>query len=139
MTPSNSHVTPGVVRFDPEGSCKPVSEVLQRVGDKWSVLVVMTLRDGTHRFSELRRALPGISQRMLTLTLRGLERDGLVTRTVTATMIPPRVDYTLTPLGESLAEPVIALAQWAQANMCAMQKARGEYDERAAEAEAASA
>lgn len=135
MTPSNPRVTRGVVRFDPEGSCKPVSEVLQRVGDKWSVLVVMTLRDGTHRFSELRRALPGISQRMLTLTVRGLERDGLVTRTVTATVIPPRVDYALTPLGESLAEPVVALAEWAQSHMTEIQTARAEYDERAAEAE----
>ena len=139
MKPSNSDVTACAVRFDPEGSCKPVSEVLQRVGDKWSVLVVMTLRDGSLRFSELRRALPGISQRMLTLTLRGLERDGLVTRTVTATMIPPRVDYELTPLGESLAEPVIALAQWAQAHMTDIQTARAGYDARAAEAEVANA
>ena len=88
-------------------SCKPVSEILGRIGDKWSVLVVMTLRDGSHRFSEIRRAIPEVSQRMLTLTLRGLERDGLVSRKVTPT-IPPRVDYELTSLGRSLQRPVIA-------------------------------
>ncbi len=118
-------------RFTPD-SCKPVSEVLQRIGDKWSVLVVMMLRDGSQRFSELRRALPGISQRMLTLTLRGLERDGLVTRTVTATVIPPRVDYELTALGESLAEPVMALGRWAHQHMADIAAARAEFDERAA-------
>ena len=81
--------------------CRAVSEVLARVGDKWTVLVVSTLGDGPKRFNELRRALGSISQRMLTLTLRGLERDGLVTRTVFPT-IPPRVDYELTDLGRSL-------------------------------------
>src|SRR5258706_2822820 len=75
--------------------CRAVREVLSRVGDKWTVLVVSTLGDGPKRFNELRRALGSISQRMLTLTLRGLERDGLVTRTVFAT-VPPRVDYELT-------------------------------------------
>lgn len=139
MKPSNSDVTACAIRFHPEGSCKPVSEVLQRVGDKWSVLVVMTLREGTHRFSELRRALPGISQRMLTLTLRGLERDGLVTRAVTATVIPPRVDYTLTALGESLAEPVMALGRWAKDHMTDIQTARADYDARVAEADVTSA
>lgn len=125
------------IRFHGEGSCKPVSEVLQRVGDKWSVLVVMTLRDGSLRFSELRRALPGISQRMLTLTLRGLERDGLVTRTVTATVIPPRVDYELTALGESLAEPVIALGRWAHEHVADIAAAREVFDARAIASEAA--
>src|SRR5580765_8931659 len=85
--------------------CRAVSEVLSRVGDKWTVLVVTTLGDGSKRFNELRRALGSISQRMLTLTLRGLERDGLVTRTVFPT-IPPRVDYELTELGRSLLDPV---------------------------------
>src|ERR1700736_5486935 len=88
--------------------CRAVSEVLARVGDKWTVLVVTVLGDGPKRFNELRRALGSISQRMLTLTLRGLERDGLVTRTVFPT-IPPRVDYALTRLGHSLLEPVIAI------------------------------
>jgi DNA-binding HxlR family transcriptional regulator len=120
-----------VIRFHFGDSCKPVSEVLQRVGDKWSVLVVMVLRDASHRFSELRRALPGISQRMLTLTLRGLERDGLVTRTVTATIIPPRVDYELTALGESLGESVIALGRWAHEHVADIAAARAAFDARA--------
>src|ERR1700716_372782 len=88
--------------------CRAVSEVLSRVGDKWTVLVVSTLGDGPKRFNELRRALGSISQRMLTLTLRGLERDGLVTRTIFPT-IPPRVEYELTRLGRSLLEPVSSL------------------------------
>jgi DNA-binding HxlR family transcriptional regulator len=106
-----------------------VSEILQRIGDKWSVLVVMTLSDGPKRFSELRRALHGISQRMLTLTLRGLERDGLVSRTVTPS-IPPRVDYELTSLGRSLQQPVVALGQWALANRTAVEAARAAFDAR---------
>lgn len=110
-------------------SCKPVSEILQRIGDKWSVLVVMTLRDGSRRFSELRRALPGISQRMLTLTLRTLERDGLVERAVTPS-IPPRVDYTLTDLGRSLQVPVYALGTWAIENRQAIDAARAAFDAR---------
>src|ERR671925_740757 len=92
--------------------CRAVSEVLARVGDKWTVLVVTVLGEGPKRFNELRRALGSISQRMLTLTLRGLERDGLVTRTVFPT-IPPRVDYELTDLGRGLSTPVKALGKWA--------------------------
>jgi DNA-binding HxlR family transcriptional regulator len=119
-------------------SCKPVSEILQRVGDKWSVLVVMSLRDGSRRFSELRRGLPGISQRMLTLTLRTLERDGLVHRTVTPS-VPPRVDYELTALGRSLQEPVYALGSWAIENLAAIERARADFDARAAAPAAAAA
>src|SRR5450432_210974 len=107
--------------------CRAVSEVLARVGDKWTVLVVSTLGDGPKRFNELRRALGSISQRMLTLTLRGLERDGLVTRTVFAT-IPPRVDYELTKLGRSLLEPVSALGLWARKNRAVIQGARLRFD-----------
>jgi DNA-binding HxlR family transcriptional regulator len=107
--------------------CRAVSEVLARVGDKWTVLVVSTLGDGPKRFNELRRALGSISQRMLTLTLRGLERDGLVTRTVFAT-IPPRVDYQLTRLGRSLLEPVSRLGTWARLNRNAIEAARRRYD-----------
>src|SRR6201985_1448640 len=91
--------------------CRAVSEVLSRVGDKWTVLVVGELGNGARRFNEIRRALGSISQRMLTLTLRGLERDGLVTRTVFPT-IPPRVDYELTKLGRSLLVPVSGLGLW---------------------------
>jgi DNA-binding HxlR family transcriptional regulator len=87
----------------------------------------MTLRGGSRRFSEIRRAIPGVSQRMLTLTLRGLERDGLVSRKVTPT-IPPRVDYELTALGKSLQTPVIALGQWAYENLSHIHAARAAFD-----------
>lgn len=111
---------------EPE-DCRAVSEVLSRVGDKWTVLVVSTLGDGPKRFNELRKALGSISQRMLTLTLRALERDGLVTRTVFPT-IPPRVDYELTKLGLSLLEPVSELGLWARKNRTAIQDARRRFD-----------
>jgi DNA-binding HxlR family transcriptional regulator len=101
--------------------------VLARVGDKWTVLVVSTLGDGPKRFNELRRALGSISQRMLTLTLRSLERDGLVTRTVFPT-IPPLVDYALTKLGHSLLEPVSSLGLWARQNRSAIHDARRRFD-----------
>jgi DNA-binding HxlR family transcriptional regulator len=127
VLPSNLHV--------PE-DCRAVSEVLDRVGDKWSVLVVTMLGDGPKRFNELRRAIASISQRMLTLTVRGLERDGLVTRTVFPT-IPPRVDYELTELGRSLLAPVNALGLWARLNRDSIQQARVQFD--AAEARRAKA
>ena len=111
---------------EPE-DCRAVSEVLARVGDKWTVLVVATLGDGPKRFNELRKALGSISQRMLTLTLRALERDGLVTRTVTPS-IPPRVDYELTRLGRSLLEPVSELSIWARKNRAAIVAARKWFD-----------
>ena len=111
------------------GDCRAVSAVLARVGDKWSVLIVMLLGDGPKRFSEIKRAVGGISQRMLTLTLRGLERDGLVTRTVFPT-VPPRVDYELTNLGRSLKSPVAALGQWALTHQDEIETARQRFDER---------
>jgi DNA-binding HxlR family transcriptional regulator len=107
--------------------CRAVSEVLARVGDKWTVLAVSVLGDGPKRFNELRRALGSISQRMLTLTLRGLERDGLVTRTVFPT-IPPRVEYELTKLGHSLLDPVSRLGLWARQNRAAIEAARRRFD-----------
>jgi len=107
--------------------CRNVAPVLNRVGDKWSMLIVMILADGPKRFSELKRAIDGISQRMLTLTLRGLERDGLVTRTVTPS-IPPRVDYELTELGQSLREPVQHLGEWAMAHIDCIRAAQGRFD-----------
>src|SRR5882724_1834326 len=107
--------------------CRAVSEVLARVGDKWTVLVVSALGEGPKRFNELRRALGSISQRMLTLTLRGLERDGLVTRTAFPT-IPPRVDYELTRLGHSLLEPVSGIGLWARKNRAGIQDARRRFD-----------
>ena len=108
-------------------SCRPVTDILSRVGDKWSVMIVMLLGPGPRRFNEIRRAINGISQRMLTLTLRGLERDGLVTRTVTPS-IPPRVDYELTGLGQSLRRPIDALGEWAFANRDEIDAARARFD-----------
>ena len=109
------------------GNCKAVSGVLARIGDKWSVLIVTRLGARPLRFNELKREIGGISQRMLTLTLRGLERDGLVTRTVFPT-IPPRVDYELTALGRSLLEPVSALGDWALKNIGRIDAARLKFD-----------
>src|SRR5881397_3199841 len=121
-------MSPGSPKVRQE-SCPAVREVLDRVGDKWSVLVVGLLDEGPMRFSELRRAIEGISQRMLTLTLRGLERDGLVTRTVFPT-IPPRVDYELTDLGRGLSKPVEALGRWAIEHQPEIQHARTKFDAR---------
>jgi DNA-binding HxlR family transcriptional regulator len=118
MLPGNLHVP---------GDCRAVSDVLDRVGDKWSVLVVVMLGDGPQRFNALRRSIATISQRMLTLTLRGLERDGLVTRTVFPT-IPPRVDYELTELGRSLLKPVDALGRWAREHHATIVRARERFD-----------
>lgn len=109
------------------GDCRAVGTVLSRIGDKWTILVVMTLTDGPRRFNELKRMIGGVSQRMLTFTLRGLERDGLVSRTVYPT-IPPRVEYALTDLGRSLQKPVQALGSWAFANLPAIQDARIRFD-----------
>ena len=109
------------------GEICPMREVLARVGDKWTVMVVRNLRDEPKRFSALRRDIDGISQRMLTRTLRGLERDGLVTRTVHPT-VPPQVEYDLTRLGRTLLDPILALATWAYQNRAAVQTARTEYD-----------
>lgn len=107
--------------------CGATREILNRVGDKWSVLVVVLLGERTMRFNALRRALDGISQRMLTSTLRGLERDGLVDRTVHPTN-PPQVEYALTKLGQTLLEPVRVLAVWAQGHRGDVMKARARYD-----------
>jgi DNA-binding HxlR family transcriptional regulator len=118
LIPANLHV--------PE-DCRAVSEVLARVGDKWTILVVGELGPGPRRFNEIRKALGSISQRMLTLTLRGLERDGLVTRTVFPT-IPPKVEYELTALGRSLLVPVSGIGLWARQNRAAIQQARQRFD-----------
>src|SRR5277367_1221266 len=125
MKPRNTHLT---------GECVAVSDVLARIGDKWSVLVVTRLGAGSLRFNELRRTIGSISQRMLTLTLRGLERDGLVTRTVFPT-IPPRVDYELTDLGRGLSEPVMALGGWAKDHQSEIEAARSRFDGREEAAE----
>lgn len=105
----------------------PIRTVLAQIGDKWSLLVILLLRDGDYRFSEMQRAIPDVSQRMLTQTLRKLERDGLVNRTVTPS-IPPRVDYAITDLGRSLFDPIGAMAQWAVSKHPDIVKARNAYD-----------
>ena len=107
--------------------CSAVNDILARVGDKWSVRVVMALEGGSRRFNQLRRDIPAISQRMLTRTLRLLERDGLVSRRVTPS-VPPRVDYALTPLGKSLCDPVARLGNWAIANIGKVEAARSVFD-----------
>ena len=110
------------------GDCRGISEILSRVGDKWTVLVVELLGSGPMRFNELRRQIGNISQKMLTTTLRNLERDGFLTRTIYPT-IPPRVDYELTDLGQELRVPVRALGAWARENIERIDAARRRYDE----------
>lgn len=105
----------------------PIRTVLAQIGDKWSLLVILLLRGGGRRFSEMQREIPDISQRMLTQTLRKLERDGLISRTVTPS-IPPRVDYAITELGTSLFEPIGAMAQWAIEKQPQIISARANYD-----------
>ena len=112
--------------------CDRVADILRRVGDKWSVLVVVLLELGPRRFNDLKRSIPGISQRMLTLTLRNLERDGFVERTVTPS-IPPYVSYGLTDLGQSLSVPVRALCAWSLANIDAIDAARERFELSAAD------
>jgi len=110
-------------------ACQPVRLILSRVGDKWSVLIVMALRDRARRFSDIKRAVGAISQRMLTLTLRNMERDGLVTRRVFPTS-PPTVEYELTEMGHSLRAPLEALGQWAVTHETSIMAAQLRYDAR---------
>ena len=119
-----------------EGSCRAhgndgraIRDILARIGDKWSLLVIATLHEGRLRFGELLGHIPGISQRLLTLTVRQLERDGIVTRTVYPE-VPPRVEYELTDLGETLFVPARAIADWAVTHHDEIERARAEYDAR---------
>ncbi|MBB6222624.1 winged helix-turn-helix transcriptional regulator [Rhizobium leguminosarum] len=107
--------------------CRMVREILDLVGDKWTLYIIATLKDGPVRFNELRRRIDGISQRMLTINLRGLERDGLVKRTLFPT-IPPRVDYELTEVGRTLLGPVMALVVWANSNQENIRGARVRFE-----------
>lgn len=121
-----------VLRFPPptvdgKEECRGLAQVIDRIGDKWAVMIVGHLAGGTLRFNQLMKSIPGVSHRMLTLTLRGLERDGLVRRTPYAT-VPPRVDYELTPLGRSLTAPMSVLAGWARENREEIERARAVYD-----------
>ena len=126
---SNSDVTEPTEAFESH-RCQRITPVLNRVGDKWSMQIVMALGFGSRRFSELKREIDGISQRMLTLSLRGLERDGLINRHVTPS-IPPRVDYELTELGLSLREPVRALGAWASEHIDCIRAAQERFDAQA--------
>lgn len=112
---------------DDIAECRGLAQIIDRVGDKWTVMVVGHLSAGPIRFNALMRAIPGVSHRMLTLTLRGLQRDGLVRRTAFAT-VPPRVDYELTDLGLSLTKPLAELAAWARAKRPQIETARADYD-----------
>src|SRR5580704_2897329 len=96
--------------------CQKISLILARIGEKWSMLVVMLLRDGPRRFNDIKRNTGGISQQMLTRTLRGLERDGMVTPTIFPTS-PPQVEYRLTDLGRSMSEPVLTFGEWIRAHL----------------------
>jgi DNA-binding HxlR family transcriptional regulator len=124
MTATGGETTPGYA----SSTCR-VRAVLDRIGDKWSIYVVDRLGDGQLRFSELLRGIDGITARMLTVTLRGLERDGILTRTVHAA-VPPRVDYALTPLGETLREAIGQLVCWADTHLPEIEEARAAYDGR---------
>jgi DNA-binding HxlR family transcriptional regulator len=136
MRPSKARVT-RVEQLHSE-ECPKISQVLARIGEKWSVLIIIMLTERPRRFSELKRAIGGISQRMLTLSLRGLERDGLVKRTVFP-VVPPRVEYELTPLGRALHGPVSALGEWARDHLAEIDAAREAFDRKEAlEAEQAS-
>lgn len=124
-----TQASPGHTRVsDPTSQdCRAVSGILNRIGDKWSVLIINRLGQGPRRFNEIKRMIGGISQRMLTLTLRNLERDGLVKRTVTPT-VPPRVDYELTELGRDLLLPIQGLANWAIQHTSCIEAARARFD-----------
>lgn len=117
------------IEFDAELAVCPSRKLLDQISDKWVGLVVMSLSDGPKRYSEILRQLAGISQKMLTRTLRVLERDGALTRTVTAA-VPVRVDYALTPLGESLFGVFEQLRTWAEENMPEVERSRAEFDAR---------
>lgn len=130
MSPSHTDL-PADMPAPDAGGCLATRTILDRIGDKWTLYIVATLANGPQRFNELKRGIDGISQRMLTLTLRGLERDGLITRTMYPT-IPPRVDYELTNMGKTLLKPVMALVNWANENQFAIAHARERFDEKPA-------
>ncbi len=115
----------------PRETCRLVGDILGHVGDKWSVLVIVLLQERSWRYSELEREIGTVSKKMLTTTLRNLERDGFLTRTVTPS-IPPRVDYALTDLGREVLEPLDILARWALTNNERILAARTQYDQQRA-------
>jgi DNA-binding HxlR family transcriptional regulator len=118
-----------LVVHDDHARCRALGQVLDRIGDKWTIMVVGALSKGPMRFNALQRLIGGVSHRMLTLTLRGLEHDGLVKRTVYPT-VPPKVEYELTEVGRSLIEPLSALSNWAQENLPAIEAGRAKNEEK---------
>ncbi|GAA1599823.1 helix-turn-helix domain-containing protein [Kribbella hippodromi] len=124
--PSHSSCTEDAFQWDTREDCD-VRQILDRIGDKWSLLVVALLDNRSMRFTELKRTIDGISQRMLTVTLRQLERDGLVRRTVHP-VVPPRVDYALTPLGVTLHATIQSLVNWTETHQAEIATARAQYD-----------
>jgi DNA-binding HxlR family transcriptional regulator len=122
-----SHTASSDGRYDVLAEACPTRQVVNRIGDRWSLLVLYALEGGTLRFAELRRAVEGVTQKMLTQTLRLLERDGLVRREVYAA-VPPRVEYSLTPLGRSLAVRIAGIREWAYANLAGIETARRDFD-----------
>jgi DNA-binding HxlR family transcriptional regulator len=137
LSDTNTDVRLGEVEHgDCQEACRPLTDILVRIGDKWTVLVIGVLAKGPLRYSQIFKQIEGVSQRMLTLTLKGLERDGLVTRTVYPT-IPPRVDYALTERGRTLIEPLHVLWTWAYENRDAIDETRRAFDQRRDEEAAA--
>ena len=123
-----THTASSDGRYDVLAQACPTRQVVNRIGDRWSLLVLYALEGGTLRFAELRRAVGGVTQKMLTQTLRLLERDGLVRRDVFAA-VPPHVEYSLTPLGRSLSSRISAIREWAYANMGDIEAARHDFDQ----------
>lgn len=126
---TTTHSTSPDGRFDVLAAACPTRQVINRIGDRWSLLVLCALEGGTLRFQQLRRTVDGVSQKMLTQTLRALERDGLVRREIFAS-VPPKVEYTLTPLGTSLSTSIVAIRSWAYTHMDTIERARAEFDSR---------
>ena len=125
---ATTHTASGDGRYDVLAAACPTRQVINRIGDRWSLLVLYSLEGGTLRFQQLRRTVDGISQKMLTQTLRALERDGLISRTVYAS-VPPRVEYALTPLGASLSQTIAEIRTWAYEHMDHIVAAREDFDE----------
>ena len=124
-----THTASADGRYDVLAAACPTRQVINRIGDRWSLLVFSALEGGTLRFQELRRAVDGVSQKMLTQTLRALERDGLVRREIFAS-VPPHVEYSITPLGRGLSDHIAAIREWAYANMPDIEAARQHFDRR---------
>ena len=127
MATKRSESTPPKTGEGERDACRGLAQIIDRIGDKWTVMVVGHLSTGSMRFNELMRAIPGVSHRMLTLTLRALERDGFVERTPYAT-VPPRVDYELTEMGRSVTEPLTLMANWAGSRRQDIEAAQRRYD-----------